>query len=115
MMALYGYARVSTIEQDYSTQQEKLKNAGCSVIRCEKISANSRNGREELQRLLDFIGEDDVLVVTKIDRLARSLKDFQDILYELQQKKANLKATDQPIDTSTAAGEAFLNMLGVFA
>ena len=65
--------------------------------------------------MLDFLHPGDMLVVTRIDRLARSVKDLQDIVHELRAKGVALKATEQPIDTSTAAGKAFLDMLGVFA
>ena len=64
--------------------------------------------------MLDFLRKGDVLVVTRVDRLARH-RDLQDIVRELKAKGAALKATEQPIDTSTAAGKAFLDMLGVFA
>ena len=114
-MAVYGYARVSTTDQDLSIQTEALKTAGCDVIRSEKVSGTSRNGREELERLMEFIREGDTLLVTRIDRLARSIGDLQDILRSLKAKGAALKATEQPIDTTTAAGKCFLDMLGVFA
>src|ERR687883_1420669 len=65
--------------------------------------------------LLDFLRPGDELVVTRIDRRARSIGDLQDIVRTLKAKGATLKATEQPIDTSTAAGKAFLDMLGVFA
>src|SRR5271157_4036628 len=71
--------------------------------------------RDELRTILDFIHAGDVLTVTRIDRLARSIGDLQDIVRELKSKGATLKATEQPIDTSSAAGKAFLDMLGVFA
>ena len=114
-MSIYGYARVSTIDQDLSIQQTALKAAGCEVVRAEKASGTRRDGRTELQALLDFLHVGDTLVVTRIDRLARSLKDLQDTVHELKAKGVALKATEQPIDTSTAAGKAFLDMLGVFA
>ena len=114
-MSIYGYARVSTIDQDLSIQQTALKAAGCEVIRAEKASGTRLDGRTELQALLDFLHPGDTLVVTRIDRLARSLKDLQDIVFELKAKGVALKTTEQPIDTSTAAGKAFLDMLGVFA
>ena len=85
------------------------------MIRAEKASGTRRDGRSELQVLLDFLRAGDTLVVTRIDRLARSLKDLQDIVYELKAKAVALKATEQPVDTGTAAGKAFLDMLGVFA
>src|ERR1700746_3804985 len=114
-MPLYGYARVSSLDQDVSIQRAALKAAGCEVIRAEKASGTRRDGRTELQVLLDFLRAGDTLVVTRIDRLARSLKDLQDIVHELKAKGIALKATEQPVDTSTAAGKAFLDMLGVFA
>jgi DNA invertase Pin-like site-specific DNA recombinase len=68
-----------------------------------------------LEVLLKCIREGDTVIVTRIDRSARSMKDLQDIVYELKEKGISLKATEQPIDTSSAAGKAFLDMLGVFA
>jgi DNA invertase Pin-like site-specific DNA recombinase len=114
-MAAYGYARVSTIDQDLTVQRQALRAAGCSVVRAEKASGSRRDGRTELQVLLDFVQPGDTLVVTRIDRLARSLKDLQDIVYELKSRGVALRAIEQPVDTSTAAGKAFLDMLGVFA
>src|ERR1700680_4213958 len=114
-MALYGYARVSTFDQNLGIQRAALKAAGCDVIRAEKASGARRDGRTELQVLLDFLRAGDALVVTRIDRLARSLKDLQDIVHELKNRGVALRATEQPVDTGTAAGKAFLDMLGVFA
>jgi DNA invertase Pin-like site-specific DNA recombinase len=114
-MAVYGYARVSTVDQDLTTQIEKLAQAGCTIIREEKASGTSREGRKELETLLAFLRPGDVLMVTKVDRLARSVADLQDIVKAIRGKGAELQATDQPIDTSTAAGKCFLDMLGVFA
>jgi DNA invertase Pin-like site-specific DNA recombinase len=114
-MAIYGYARVSTADQDHAIQVDKLKAAGCEVIRSEKVTGTTREGRAELNTLLDFVRPGDVLMVTKVDRLARSIGDLQDIVRALKAKGVSLKATDQPIDTATAAGKAFLDMLGVFA
>lgn len=114
-MALIGYARVSTTDQDTSLQIQALKAAGCTVIREEKKSGASTTGRRELASILEFIRTGDVLVVTRIDRLARSIADLQSIMRELATKGAKLKATEQPIDTGTAAGKAFIDMLGVFA
>jgi DNA invertase Pin-like site-specific DNA recombinase len=84
-------------------------------IRSEKVSGISTNGRQELKTLLEFIDAGDVLIVTRIDRLARSIGDLQDIVRALKAKGVALRATEQPIDTSTAAGKAFLDMLGLFA
>jgi len=114
-MPTYGYARVSTLDQDLTIQRAALKAAGCGVVRAEKASGSRRDGRTELQVLLDFVQPDDTLVVTHIDRLARSMKELQDIVHELKEKGVALRATEQPADTGTAAGKAFLDMLGVFA
>ncbi len=114
-MAIYGYARVSTGEQDLTIQREALAKAGCTIIREEKRSGTSREGRTELETLMAFLRPGDVLMVTRIDRLARSMRDLQNIVGELKDKGVALKATEQPIDTGSAAGKAFLDMLGVFA
>ena len=84
-------------------------------MRSEKRSGTTTNGRAELQTVLDFLRNGDVLVVTRVDRLARSIGDLQDIVRSIKAKGASLRATEQPIDTSSAAGKAFLDMLGVFA
>jgi DNA invertase Pin-like site-specific DNA recombinase len=107
--------RVSTTDQDLTNQIAAPKAAGCSLIRSEKRSGTSRVVREELKTILAFLRRGDTLTVTRIDRLARSIGDLQDIVRELRNKGATLKATEQPIDTSTASGKAFLDMLGVFA
>ena len=114
-MTVIGYARVSTSDQNLEIQEAALRVAGCQVIRAEKRSGTTTSGRTELQTVLDFLGAGDVLMVTRIDRLARSIGDLQDIVRAVKAKGASLKATEQPIDTSTAAGKAFLDMLGVFA
>lgn len=114
-MTVFGYARVSTFDQDLDLQIAALKAAGCQTIRSEKASGTSRDGRPELATLLEFIRDGDTLVVTRVDRLARSIADLQDVVRTLKEKGATLRATEQPIDTSTAAGKAFLDMLGVFA
>ena len=114
-MTLYGYARVSTTDQDLRVQEASLRAAGCQVIRSEKRTGTQREGRAELDVLLQFLRTGDTLVITRIDRLARSLKDLQDIVHEMKGRGVSLRATEQPVDTSTAAGKAFLDMLGVFA
>jgi DNA invertase Pin-like site-specific DNA recombinase len=111
----YGYARVSTLDQSTSIQCEALEAANCDRIYEEKASGTSLKGRSELSRVLEVLREGDTLVITRIDRLARSMKDLQDIVHDLKTRGIYLEATEQPIDTSTAAGKAFLDMLGVFA
>jgi DNA invertase Pin-like site-specific DNA recombinase len=114
-MPLYGYARVSTTDQDLTLQIDALKAAGCDIVRAEKASGTSTAGRDELAVLLEFIRENDTLIVTRIDRLARSIADLQDIVRRLKAKGARLKATEQPFDTGSIYGELTLNLLGVFA
>ena len=114
-MASYGYARVSTTDQDLAGQREALARAGCAVIREEMASGSSMAERGELCTVLAFVGAGDELVVTRVDRLARSIGDLQDVVRELRGKGASLRCTEQPVDTSSAAGKAFLDMLGVFA
>ena len=114
-MHVIGYARVSATDQNLELQERALRAAGCEIIRSEKRSGTTTAGRDQLQNVLDFLREDDVLMVTRIDRLARSVGDLQDIVRAVKARGASLKATEQPIDTSTAAGKCFLDMLGVFA
>jgi hypothetical protein len=104
----YGYARVSSRDQDLSIQEAALKAAGCDLIRAEKVSGTRREGRAELDLLLEFLRPGDELVVTRIDRLARSIGDLQDIVRMLQAKGVTFRATEQPVDTATAAGKFFL-------
>jgi DNA invertase Pin-like site-specific DNA recombinase len=114
-MALIGYARVSTIDQDHQIQVIALKRAGCKKIYSEKKSGASIKGRSELEKCIDYLREGDTLVVVRIDRLARSLRDLQNLVHDLKQQGIEIKAIEQPIDTRSAAGKAFLDMLGVFA
>src|SRR4051794_33480087 len=94
-MARVGYARVSTTDQDLTTQIERLKAAGCEIVRSEKVTGTSRQGRAELASIIEFLRPGEQLVVTRIDRLARSIRDLQDIMRELKGKGgAYLKATD---------------------
>jgi DNA invertase Pin-like site-specific DNA recombinase len=99
---------VSTPDQDLAIQEAALRAAGCTIIRAEKVSGTSLAGRTELETLLAFMRPGDALVVTRVDRL-------QNLVHELRERGVHLKAAEQPIDTSTAAGKAFLDMLGVFA
>jgi DNA invertase Pin-like site-specific DNA recombinase len=114
-MAKIGYARVSADDQDPTIQVAALKAAGCEVVRTEKVSGSGMDGRDELETVLDFVRAGDVLMVKRIDRLARSIGDLQGIVHGLKAKNASLAILDHNIDTSNAAGKCFLDMLGVFA
>ncbi len=113
--AKIGYARTSTTDQNLDVQIEALTAAGCGMVRQEQRSGSTLEDRPELKNILDFIHPGETLVVTRIDRLARSMHDLQTIVVRLKEKGAHLAATEQPVDTSTAAGKAFFDMLGVFA
>ena len=110
-----GYARISTVDQNLDAQITALMAAGCGMVRTEQKSGTTLEDRLELKTILDFIHPGETLVGTRIDRLARSLRDLQIIAAQLKKKGAHLAATEQPVDTSTAAGKAFFDMLGVFA
>lgn len=112
---IYGYARVSTTDQDLTLQETALRAAGASIIRSEKKTGTTTEGRDELATLIEFARAGDTIMVTRIDRLARSIADLAQIVRTLEKKGVHLKATEQPIDTSSPAGRAFLQMLGVFA
>jgi DNA invertase Pin-like site-specific DNA recombinase len=112
---LIGYARVSTADQDLAVQRQALTGAGVGVIFEEKASGTRRDGRTELQKVLSVLGKDDSLVVTRLDRLGRSLRDLANIAHEIEEAGAHLKVLEQNVDTSTAAGRAFFGMLAVFA
>ena len=111
----YGYARVSTSDQDLEIQKNALLSAGCEVVREEKVSGTSLKGRSELSTLLEFLRTGDELVVTRIDRLARSMRDLRNIVHDLTEKGVHLSATEQSVNTNTPEGKCFLDMLGVFA
>jgi len=113
--ARIGYARTSTVGQNLDAQITALEAAGCTMVRTEQKSGTRLEDRRELSTILDFIHNGETLVVTRIDRLARSMRDLQIIVGRLKVKGANLVATEQPVDTSTATGKAFFDMLGVFA
>ena len=115
MTTIIGYARVSSDDQDCSIQEAALHTAGCTIVRSEKHTGTTTAGRDELATVLSFLRPGDTLMVTRIDRLARSVADLERIVAQLRDKGAHLRATEQPIDTSTPAGIAFLQMLGVFA
>lgn len=112
---LVGYARVSSAGQSLDVQFDALGGAGCEKLFAEKESGTSTDNRKALADALDFIREGDTLLVSRIDRLARSVGDLETIVATIKRKGAYLKAIEQPIDTSSPAGVAFLQMLGVFA
>lgn len=115
MTTLIGYARVSTADQKTDTQVAALKAAGCSVVRKEKVSGRSRDGRTELETILDFIRPGDTLVVTKLDRLGRSTRDVLNLVHELSEKGASLRVLEPAISTDGPLGKMVLTVLGMVA
>jgi DNA invertase Pin-like site-specific DNA recombinase len=115
---LIGYARVSTNEQDTTAQASALKAAGCEGIFREKATGGRWN-RPELQRLLDHLPKGDVLgdvlVIWKLDRLSRSLRDVLTIMERIQEAKAGFRSLTEAIDTTTPAGRMMMQMIGSFA
>ena len=111
-MALVGYARVSSVGQSLDVQLDKLK--GCKKIFQEKKSA-AGGKRPALESCLEYVREDDVLVVTRLDRLARSTLHLCQIADELKRKGVELQVLDQNINTSDATGRLLFNMLGAIA
>jgi len=111
---LIGYARVSSSEQETAAQVTALKAAGCERIYREKASGG-RWDRPELQRLLDQLRKGDVLVVWKLDRLSRSLRDVLVIMERLAEAKAGFRSLTEAIDTTSPAGRMMMQMVRSFA
>ncbi|MBP1885717.1 recombinase family protein [Sinorhizobium mexicanum] len=114
-MARIGYARVSTIEQDLEIQVVKLKSEGCEIIRSEKISGASREGRTELHTIIEFLREGDELVITRLDRLGRDTRDVLNIVYECEQRGAFVTILDPHVSTRGEMGHVILTVLGMVA
>lgn len=113
-MAIIGYARVSTVGQSLDAQLSQLEKAGADKTFQEKISGVKKD-RPELQAMLDYIREGDTVIVSKLDRIARSTKHLLDIVDCLQDKGVDFKVLNINLDTSTPTGKLMLTMLGAIA
>ena len=112
----YGYARVSSSKQDYALQIEALKAPGCETIFTEKMSAKSRDGRREFAKLMRAMVPGDTVVVTRLDRLARSSRDLHNIIHELKEAACNFVSLREAwCDTTTPAGKLMLSIMGGIA
>lgn len=112
---VYGYARTSTTDTDLAAQEGALRAAGCASIEIEDGSGPLREQRAKLADLIGRLEKGDTLVATRVDRLAHSIADLQDVVRGLATRGATLKTTEQPIDTGAAVGPSLNDMLGVFA
>lgn len=113
---LVGYARVSSTGQSLDIQHDALIKAGAEKVFAEKMSARSTNGREQLAEALDFVRDGDTLIVSRLDRLARSVGDLHRIIETLAEKGVAFRCLNQSgVDTDTSTGRLMLAMLGAVA
>ena len=115
MSEMVGYARVSSSGQTLDIQLEKLEVAGCGRIFSEKRSGRQADNRPELRSCLEYLRSGDTLVITRLDRMARSVLDLSTIAAGLDRKGVALKVIDQAIDTSTSEGRPMFSLLSAFA
>ena len=112
----YGYARVSSNSQDYAAQVDALKAAGCERIFSEKASGKSTSGRKEFEKLMKALLPGDAVVVTKLDRLARSSRDLHNVLHELQERSCGFVSLGETwCDTTTDVGRLVMTIMGGIA
>ena len=114
-MTKIGYARVSTVDQDFDGQVAKLQNEGCDIVRSEKISGASRDGRTELKTVIEFLRPDDELIVTRLDRLGRDTRDVLNIIHDCEQRDAFVTILDPHISTRGDMGHMVITVLGMVA
>lgn len=113
---LVGYARVSSTGQSLDIQQEALVEAGCEKVFAEKRSGRTAEDREQLVQVLDWVRDGDTLVVTRLDRLARSVGDLHRIIEKLADKGVAFRCLNQPgVDTDSSTGRLMLAILGAVA
>lgn len=114
-MARVGYARVSTTDQDLDIQVARLRAAGCDVVRSETVSGASRQGRGELETVMQFLRTGDELVVLRLDRLGRSTRDVLNLVHELDAKGASLRVLEPEVTTAGDMGRMVITVLGMVA
>lgn len=114
-MPKIGYARVSSSSQDLDIQKAKLKAAGCEVIRSETVSGASRDDRSELATVMEFLRDEDELLVHRLDRLGRSTRDVLNLVHELDAKGASLRVLEPEVTTAGDMGRMVITVLGMVA
>lgn len=113
---LVGYCRVSSSGQSLDIQNDALAQAGCEKVFAEKMSGRSAKDRQQLQDAIDFVREGDTLIVTRLDRLARSVSDLHQIIEKLSEKKVGFRCLNQSgVDTDSSTGKLMLSILGAVA
>ncbi|UGB46595.1 recombinase family protein [Frateuria edaphi] len=115
MSEIVGYCRVSSTSQSLAVQLGELELAGCTKVFAEKRSARYSDNRPELKACLEYVREGDTLVISRLDRMARSVLDLASIADRLHRKGVNLKVINQGIDTSTSEGKLLFGILSTFA
>lgn len=114
-MARIGYARVSTLDQDLEGQVARLTAEGCTLIRSEKASGGSREGRTELATVIEFLRTGDELLVARLDRLGRDTRDVLNIIHEVEQRGAFVTILDPHVSTQGPMAHVMLTVLGMVA
>jgi DNA invertase Pin-like site-specific DNA recombinase len=114
-LARIGYARVSTTDQDLDIQIDRLKAAGCEIVRSETGSGASRNGRTELETIMQFLHSGDELIVLRLDRLGRSTRDVLNLVHELDEKGASLRILEPEVTTAGSMGRMVITIFGMVA
>ena len=115
MSETLGYARVSTRDQSLDAQIDQFESAGCTQIFVDQGSGKDTRKRTDLGKMLDYVRVGDVVVVTQLDRLSRSLMDLLSIADELAQKGVELRSLKEPFDTTTDSGELMFRVMGILA
>lgn len=115
-MTKVGYARVSSYSQKLEIQMQHLRDAGCEKVFAEKVTGTSLQQRQALHECLEWLREGDTLIVTRLDRLARSGRDLHDIIAQLAKKEVGFQCLQQgAVDTTTSMGKLVLGILGAVA
>jgi DNA invertase Pin-like site-specific DNA recombinase len=113
---LVGYARVSSTDQSLEVQLEALAQAGCEKVFAEKVSGSSTKDRVELANAIDFVREGDTMIVTRLDRFARSISDLYKLLEALRAKGVEFRCINQSgVDTDSSTGRLMMGVLGAVA
>lgn len=109
-----GYARVSTHQQELALQEDALRNAGCKKIFTD-VASGSASSRSGLSAAIEFLREDDVLVVWRLDRLGRSLRHLLETVHLLETRKIGFKSLSESLDTTSSGGKFFFQVFGALA